>query len=220
MLINVICFTIGYITGIIIMCFYKLIKKVKKMNKIIDISEHNGNINFNKVKQDGITGVIIRVGWIGNKQNHTLDKRFNEYYIMAKNVGLKIGFYVYSYCNSIEALRQGTNWLLDKIENKSFELPVFLDLEDSTIKGCGKENLTNQAIQFCTIIESMGYKAGIYANKDWFTNYLNINKLITYKIWLAEWNGKNNHSGNFRVDLWQYTSDGQVNGINRSSRYE
>lgn len=184
------------------------------MNKIIDISEHNGIINFNKVKNDNIDGVIIRIGWIGNKQNHTLDKRFNEYYTMAKNVGLKIGFYVYSYCKTVETLRSGTNWILNQIEGKNFELPVFLDLEDSSIISVGKEVLTQQAIQFCTIIENSGYKSGIYANKDWFLNKLNINKLLNYKIWLAEWNGKENHTLGYKVDLWQYTSIGKVNGIN------
>lgn len=184
------------------------------MEKIIDISEHNGNIDFNKVKQDGISGVIIRIGWIGNKENHTLDKKFNEYYKLAKSVNLKVGFYVYSYCRSVETLRNGINWLIDKIENKSFELPVFLDLEDNTIEDIGKENLTLHATQFCKIIENIGYKAGVYANKDWFTRLIDVNKLITYKIWLAEWNEKENHTANFKVDLWQYTSDARVNGIN------
>lgn len=183
------------------------------MNKIIDISQHNGFIDFNKVKNDGVEGVIIRVGWIGNKENHTLDTRFKEYYQKAKEVGLKIGFYVYSYCKSIETLRNGVDWLVSKIEDKTFELPIFLDLEDETIKDIGKDTLTIQAVQFCTIIENLGYKAGVYASKDWFLYKLDINKLLNYKIWLAEWNGKENPTLGYKVDLWQYTSKGKVNGI-------
>lgn len=184
------------------------------MNKGIDISEHNGTIDFEKVKNSGIDFVIIRIGWLGNRENHTLDKKFNEYYEKAKQVGLKIGFYVYSYCKRVETLRNGINWLIDKIEGKTPDLPIFLDLEDSSIIECGKENLTEQAIQFCTILQNLGYKSGIYANKDWFLNKLDINKLLDYKIWLAEWNGKENHTLGFKVDLWQYSSDGQINGIN------
>lgn len=184
------------------------------MNKGIDISEHNGNIDFVKVKQNGIEFVIIRLGWVGNKNNHTIDKKFNDYYYKAKSTGLKIGFYVYSYCKSIEAIRSGADWVIDKLENKEFDLPIFLDLEDSSIIECGKENLTEQAIQFCTILQNLGFKSGIYANKDWFLNKLNINKLLNYKIWLAEWNGKDNHTLGFKVDLWQYSSDGKINGIN------
>lgn len=183
------------------------------MNRIIDVSEHNGNIDFLKVKQDGVDGVIIRVGWIGNKQNHTIDKKFIENYTNAKNNGLKIGFYVYSYCKSIETLRNGVDWLLNKIENMKVDLPVFLDLEDSTIVNIGKENLTTQAVQFCTILQNLGYNSGIYASKDWFLNKLDINKLLNYKIWLAEWNGKDSHTLGYKVDLWQYTSKGKINGI-------
>ena len=184
------------------------------MKKIIDISEHNGIINFKKVKDDGIDGVIIRVGWIGNSKNHTIDKKFEENYKKAKEVGLKIGFYVYSYCKSVGALRSGVDWLLNIIENRSCNLPVFLDLEDNTIKDIGSQNLTNQAVQFCKILENSGYKSGVYASRYWFLNILDINKLLNYKIWLAEWNGKENHTLGYKVDLWQYTSKGKVNGIN------
>ena len=131
--------------------------------------------NFEKVKNDGIDGVIIRVGWIGNKQNHTLDTRFEEYYKQTKQVGLKIGFYVYSYCKSVETLRQGIVWLLDKIDNKECEIGVFLDLEDNTIEGIGKEELTKQAKQFCEIVQNAGYISGVYANKYWFNNLIDIN---------------------------------------------
>lgn len=181
--------------------------------KIIDISEHNGKIDFNAVKQDGIEGVIIRVGWIGNKQNHTLDTKFKENYKKAKENGFKVGFYVYSYCKSVETLRQGVNWLLEKIDTKQNEIGVFLDLEDETIQGIGKEILTEQAKQFCSILTQLGYNSGIYANKYWFQNLLNIKELERYLFWLAEWNGKEEPTVNFKTDIWQYTDKGQISGI-------
>lgn len=188
--------------------------------KGIDISEHNGNIDFLKVKQSGIDFVIIRIGWIGNKENHTVDKKFEEYYTQAKYAGLKIGFYVYSYCNSVISIVSGVKWVLNQIKNKTFDMPIFLDLEDSTISKLTKYNLTNQAYQFCYLIEREGKKAGIYANLDWFKNKIDVNSLIRYKIWLAEWNGKENHTATFKVDLWQYTSNGQVLRYKYSCRYE
>lgn len=182
---------------------------------ILDISENNGYIDFEKVKQAGIEGVIIRIGWIGNKNNHTIDKYFLDYYNRAKNVGLKIGFYVYSYVKSLEALKTACQWILNQIQYKSFELPLFLDLEDNTIESCGKENLTEQAIVFCRTFENLGIKSGIYANKHWFENYIDVYRLIdlNYKIWLAEWNVQN-PTVNYRVDFWQSSSDGQIPGIN------
>lgn len=183
------------------------------MEKLIDISQHNGNINFEELKNNGIKNVIIRVGWIGNKQNHTLDTKFEENYKKAKENGLKVGFYVYSYCKSVETLRQGVNWLLEKIDTKQNEIGVFLDLEDTTIQEIGRQNLTDQAKQFCEIIKNSGYIAGIYANKYWFEHLLDIKQLLNYKIWLAEWNKKDNYSVTFRVDIWQYGQT-EIKGIN------
>lgn len=76
------------------------------MKKVIDISQHQGYIDFAKVKADGIKDVIIRVGWIGNKNNHTLDTYFESYYKKAVEYGFNIGFYVYSYCTSLETLKK------------------------------------------------------------------------------------------------------------------
>ena len=183
------------------------------MEKLIDISQHNGNINFEELKNNGIKNVIIRVGWIGNKQNHTLDTKFEENYKKAKENGFKVGFYVYSYCKSVETLREGVNWLLEKIDTKQNEIGVFLDLEDETIQEIGRQNLTDQAKQFCEIIKNSGYIAGIYANKYWFEHLINIKQILNYKIWLAEWNKKDNYSVTFRVDIWQYGQT-EIKGIN------
>lgn len=176
--------------------------------KGLDLSTHNGNVDFNLLKQNGIDFVILRLGWIGNKENHTIDSKFESYYNSAKSVGLKVGCYVYSYVETSKAMSSAINWIKNKIQGKSFEYPLFLDLEDSQISYIGKKSMTNLAIQFCQSFEN----SGIYANKNWFTNKLDINQLLNYKIWLAEWN-KNNYTVDFRVDIWQYTSDGSISGI-------
>lgn len=188
------------------------------MKKILDLSENNGSIDFAKVKEVGIDSVILRVGWIGNKQNHTLDKRFNEYYKEAKKNGFNVGIYVFSYCTSIETLKSGIEWTKNQLTNKVIELPIFLDLEDDANSGTiiskiGKEILTKQAVEFCKYFTNLGFQAGVYASKDWFLNKLDILQLLNYKIWLAEWNGKENHTLNYKVDLWQYTSNGRIDGI-------
>lgn len=175
----------------------------------IDISEHNGSIDFTKVKNSGVEFVIIRVGWIGNKENHTIDKKFEEYYNKAKANGLKVGFYVYSYVENEIAMNSAINWVRSKIAGKIREYPIFLDVEDSQIANLSKEAQTNLCKQFCN---SFG-NSGVYANLDWFKNKLNVNELTNYKIWLAQWTSNENHSANFKVDLWQYTSDGSVAGI-------
>lgn len=177
----------------------------------LDISEHNGYIDFDKLKREKseIEFIIIRIGWIGNKNNHTQDTYFEDYYKRAKERGYKIGFYVYSYCRSVVAIDSACQWIEKKLQGKTMDMPLFLDMEDNSIVDCGKENLTRQCEYFCNYFEKRGIKTGIYANKNWFTNYLDINKLLNYKIWLAEWNDK--ITFNYKVDLWQYSSNFMFN---------
>lgn len=180
------------------------------MLKGIDVSEHNGKINFAKVKQDGINFVIIRIGWIGNKENHTIDTYFEENYKNAKANGLKVGFYVYSYVENETAMLSAINWIKKQISGKSYEYPIFLDVEDKQISNLSKEVQTKLCKHFCDNFSN----SGVYANLEWFNNKLNVNELLNYKIWLAQWTNANIHSADFKVDLWQYADNGNVNGIN------
>lgn len=191
------------------------------LKKIIDISEHNGYIDFNLLKNSGISGVIIRVGWLGNKHNHTIDSYFEDYYKKAKENGLDIGFYVFSYCQSLEAIEDGIMWTYEQLKNKNFNLPVFLDLEDdehssTKISICGKNLLTSQALKFCNYFENLGIKSGVYASKDWFNRLVDPYKLENYKIWLAEWY-VDSPTVSYKVDLWQYTNKEKVMGIYQPS---
>lgn len=180
------------------------------MLKGIDVSQHNEKINFAKVKQDGINFVIIRIGWIGNKENHTIDTYFEENYKNAKTNGLKVGFYVYSYVENETAMLSAINWVKKQISGKSYEYPIFLDVEDKQIANLSKEMQTKLCKYFCDNFSN----SGVYANLDWFKNKLNVNELLNYKIWLAQWTNANTHSADFKVDLWQYADNGNVNGIN------
>ena len=175
----------------------------------LDLSEHNGNVDFTKVKNSGISFVILRLGWIGNKENHTLDKKFIENYNNAKACGLKVGFYVYSYVENETAMLSAINWIKNQISGKTHEYPIFLDVEHKQISGLSKEQQTNLCKYFCDNFEN----SGVYANLDWFKNKLNISELTNYKIWLAQWTSSENHSADFKVDLWQYSSEGKVDGI-------
>lgn len=181
----------------------------------IDVSHNNGVIDWEKVK-DNIDFAILKIGWIGNKQNHTIDNQFERNYSECKRLGIKIGLYVFNYCNSENTVVEGANWVLERIKDKTFEYPVYIDMENaegSTLSELGKDVLTNIANKFCEHLTNNNVKTGVYANLDWFKNYLDINTLNKYSIWLAEWNNKENHSADFKVDIWQYTSSGSVNGI-------
>ena len=154
--------------------------------KGIDISEHNGKINFDKVKKE-VDFIILRLGWIGNKENHTLDTRFNEYYNECKRLNIPIGIYVYCYSNNEKAAESGANWTIKQLKGRKIELPVYIDMEDSSIRKLGKDKLTNITIAFNNIIEK-NFRAGIYANLDWYKNCLHTEILKRkYTTWIAHY---------------------------------
>ena len=178
----------------------------------IDVSEHQGEINWDKVKSH-IDFTIIRIGWIGNNNNHTIDKQFQRNYEECKRLKIPVGIYVYCYCNNEETVKQGAKWILENIKDKKLDLPIYIDLEDNTISNLGKEKLTNICIEFNTIIENSKLWAGVYANENWFNNYLNKDEIKRrYTTWIASYkSGTNHYQGEY--DIWQNSSNGNIEGI-------
>lgn len=179
----------------------------------IDVSEHRGNIDWNSVKSQ-INFAILRLGWIGNKNNHTLDTEFERNYSECKRLGIPVGVYIYNYCNCEDTAKQGAEWVLQHLQGKSLELPIYIDMEDKSIEGLGKEKLTNICIAFNTVIEQVGMWAGVYANLNWYNNYLNKNIIKEkYTTWIAHYtSGENKYEGEY--DIWQNSSSGKISGIN------
>lgn len=179
----------------------------------IDVSQHQDNINWEVVKPQ-INFVMLRLGWIGNKNNHTIDAQFERNYSECKRLAIPVGVYIYNYCNNEETARHGANWVIEKLNGKSIELPVYLDMEDESIAELSKDELTNICIAFNTIIEQNGFWAGVYANLNWFNNYLNKDELKRrYTCWIAHYTNENEkYKGEY--DVWQNSSNEKINGIN------
>lgn len=182
------------------------------MRKGIDVSKHNGTIDFKKVKDSGIDFVIIRAGYGGSAP--VKDEKFEENYSNARANGLLVGAYIYSYADSTSDIIQEKEAVINWLGGKHLDLPVFLDLEDKKTEKCTREEITIFANIFCKYVEQNGYSSGIYANKYWLLNKIDVNNLIKNImpiIWLAEWNDNVSYSGIYTI--WQYTSKGSVNGI-------
>lgn len=182
----------------------------------IDVSTFQGDIDWYKVKSQ-INFAILRLGWIGNKNNHTLDTKFERNYSECKRLGIPVGVYVYCYSNCEDTAKAGAEWTLQQLNGKSLELPVYLDMEDSSIANLEKDKLTNICIAFNTVIEQAGLWAGVYANKDWFDNKLN-KDIIKYKYttWIAHYtSGTDKYKDEY--DMWQNSSSGKINGISGST---
>lgn len=181
------------------------------MSKItcVDISEFQQNIDFNKMKNDGIKAVIIRAGY--GRETSQKDSMFESHYRNAKSAGLKVGAYWYSYADSVDDAEKEANACLACIGGKALDMPVYYDMEDNFQTHLSKSTLTAIAERFCDTVKANGYKVGVYANLNWFNNYLDYKKLKSkYSIWLAQYNDK----AELDCDIWQNSSSGRINGYN------
>ena len=143
--------------------------------KGIDVSNWQGDINWQDVKNSGIEFAIIRTGY-GRGGEEQIDNKFIENIKNAKSAGIKVGAYHYSYAESPEDAITEANFCLSIIKRAgvSLDLPVYFDIEDASIANKHDKSIrTQMCINFCTEIEKAGYWAGVYANLNWFENYLN-----------------------------------------------
>ncbi|MBE5857789.1 MAG: hypothetical protein E7296_09540 [Lachnospiraceae bacterium] len=180
----------------------------------IDVSRWNGNINWQQVKNSGVSYVIIRSGYRGSTQGGLIeDTMFKTNIQGAINAGLKVGVYfVTQAVNEREAVEEAS-MVLSQVAGYRISYPIFLDVETSRGRGDQIDKATRTAVckAFCQTIANNGYTAGVYANKTWFRNYIDHGQLGGYKIWLAHYVGSTDFGA--RHELWQYTSKGSIAGI-------
>ena len=173
----------------------------------VDVSEWQQNIKFAQLKSSGIKAVIIRAGY--GRETSQKDSMFESHYRNAKSAGLKVGAYWYSYADSINDAEKEAKAFMAVAKGKNFDFPIYYDLEDSSQIGLGKSTLTAIAERFCDTLKRNNYKVGVYANLNWFNNYLDYKKLkAKYSIWLAQYNDK----AEIDCDIWQNSSSGRING--------
>ena len=184
--------------------------------RVIDVSEHNGVIDWNAVKASGINGAIIRAGY-GRSGD---DDRFLNNINGAINAGLEyLGVYWFSYAYDEDRATREAIYCNERIKNfkDKLNLGVFFDWEYDS-KEYAKKNgiyptkklITDMNVIFCEQMEKFGYKAGYYLNWDFSQNYIDCNKLTNYRKWFAWYNLNLEESGCF---LWQYTSSGHAEGV-------
>ena len=180
--------------------------------KGIDVSEFQGNIDWDKVENAGVEFAILKLGNIYDYDTNYKDSKFDTNYKNARAKGIKIGAYIYNYCNTIDTLKEGLEWAIKKLDGKKMDLPIYLDMEDKDIQGETVATLTNQCNEFAKYVKSKGYQAGVYANVNWLKNELNPSNFDKdISIWVAQYYKECQYTGKY--DIWQYASDGKVSGI-------
>lgn len=185
--------------------------------KLIDISSFQKDVDFVKVKDSGITGVIIRAGYTGYGAKHKKykDDYFEAHYKGAKAAGLNVGAYYYSGAMTEEFAAKEAEYFLTLLKGKSFDLPVYMDVEETHVPtdmpSLGKAKLTAIVNKWCGTVEKAGYFVGFYTAKSWCNVYLDMAALSKYTFWLAHWASSTDYKGAYA--MWQYSNAGSVPGI-------
>ena len=180
----------------------------------IDVSEHQGRIDWNAVKASGIDFAILRVGFGAPSWGGRVDYQFNRNISECERLGIPYGVYIYSYAFDNQQAADEASMVIDCLSGRNPRLPVYYDLEDKTIIADGRQSgIASRAQTFCNKISSAGYKPGIYANLNWFNNILTdpVFKSGSWDHWIAQYNSQCHYTGSY--SFWQYTSRGKVSGI-------
>lgn len=196
--------------------------KNKELVYGMDVSQHNGKINFKKAKRDGIEFVFIRVGYTGYTKSSfslNLDKKYKTYIKDATKAGLKVGVYWYSQSTKVSEAKKEAKALLKAIKGYSITMPVVFDYEFAdTKKGrldsakLSKTNMTANALAFLNAVSNAGYDACIYASENFLQEHLYANQISSnFKVWLANYSSKTNYKGDY--EFWQHTAKGRVSGM-------
>ena len=182
------------------------------MLKGIDISYHNGEIDFSKVKSQ-VDFIIMRSGY-GVATVKSKEVKFDIYYEEAKKYNIPIGTYWYSYANTPEEALVEAQTFLNKVKGKKFEYPVFYDVEEKSILNQGKEIVSKIIKTFLEEVEKNGYLVGLYSSASYLENLVDDEIKDKYIIWVAQW-GKNIDKPRYngKWDIWQYSSKGHIDGV-------
>lgn len=187
-----------------------------KTIKGIDVSKHQENINWEKVAADGVDYAFLRVGYRGYGTGAVLvDECFHQNAKAANAAGVAIGAYFFSQALNAEEAVEEAELAIEALKDYDITYPVAIDLEDvpaeARTSGMTREEYTDVAIAFCERIKEAGYTPMIYCNSRWFTMNLDLSQLTEYDKWFAQYYNRPFFPYDFQV--WQYTSAGEVDGI-------
>ncbi|XZK76767.1 GH25 family lysozyme (plasmid) [Clostridium perfringens] len=187
------------------------------MLKGIDVSEHQGRINWEQVKGN-IDFAILRAGYGRNN----IDKQFIRNIEECNRLGIPVGIYWFSYAWNTEMARNEARYVLEAIKGYRVDYPISFDLEYDTLNYAskngvtiGKRLATDMINAFCSTIENAGYKAMNYANPDFINNKF-YNSEVNYPLWLAWYGVNEDKAKSYNCAIWQYTDTGVLEGINSS----
>lgn len=182
----------------------------------IDVSEHQQSIDWEAVRADGIEFAIIRMGYRGSTYGTlSVDSCFYDNIKGAQAAGIDVGVYFYSQATSKDEAVEEAEYVLAAVSGYTLQCPIFFDWEEGTpraerLNGVTMKDVADFSNAFCSRIEDAGYSAGVYFNQKYGYG-MKLLGLQKYSFWLAEFSDY--MSFGFDVQYWQYTYEGEVNGI-------
>ncbi len=187
----------------------------------LDMSQWQGNVNWNKIKQSGVDFVMLRLGYgkgrYGSK-NCTMDTKFKSYVEGAGRVGIPIGIYFYSYAKNPEQALAEAEFTIQQLEGIEVAFPVAFDIEDPAILSeTDTEERTEMVRTYMETIAAAGYTPMFYCNQNWYDNYLNADELEEYEFWYARYTYVEPERGEYPYGMWQATSTQRISGITENT---
>lgn len=184
----------------------------------VDVSVYQGDINWQMLAaNNNMRFVIMRACKLADpKSTFFVDTKFEENYAGARAIGLKVGVYCYCGANTREGILDTTQRYIETIQGKAFDYPVYLDVEADAMTVIPRDQLTDYLLEALDMIRDAGFHPGVYANLNWFTNYIDGTRIKAagYELWLARYTHDceaNDYSSGYAV--WQYSNQGTYTGM-------
>lgn len=175
----------------------------------IDVSRYQGSVDFNRVAMSGKSFVIARA--VSSSGGVYIDPTSNTNIANAQAAGLRTGAYYFTYATSTAYADSEIALLLEALEGKQLQYPVFIDVEASSIISIGREALTQLVLYALKKITAAGYLAGVFTYADYAEQWLDMAQLAAYPLWLSDYDGVINFPDSY--DMLQYSDTGVVDGV-------
>ena len=184
----------------------------------VDVSRHQGDIDWRKVAEAGVEFAFIRVGGRGASTGEFYDDaNFETYITGALEAGIQVGVYFYSTAITAEEALAEAEYVLERVRPYSLTYPIAFDWEiyskDSRNASIDPEIITDAALAFCQRVEQEGYRSLIYVGLESAYQRMNLSRLTDYDLWFAQYNSRNQPDMYYNYRIWQYTDSGTVPGI-------
>ena len=184
----------------------------------VDLSEYQGNIDFNALKNQGFEFVMLRLGgrYYSEEGDFYMDSNFYDYFEGAKDAGLRVGAYFFSQAKNAGEAIDEANYFIKQTKGMDFDYPIAFDWEmiegdSARTDNVSNEDLTAAAIAFCDTIKQSGNTAIIYSNTYLMYYKYNLEDLKDIDFWVADY--EEHPSMYYNFTMWQYDIEGQIDGI-------